>query len=360
MSYDLAAMRKALAEKKGGQRDSNEFVPPKTKPNQELNFRFYILPPLKAGDKTVDGVASRDMDVYFVQNGAHWHNKKPYSCPRIHNNEQCDQCDYGFEMMAEVQGDGQEAKKAKSAIAKNYLPPQKFAINIYFPNDPTNPEELRGRIMWMNASQTITNLCEACMMADDGGDELKPRAFGVFFDEMNAYLFQLVIKEKGGYNNYESSQFLPTVRRPIVGIKDGEKIVPDVAKIKQVLDKRHDLYTKFAPPDATKITSILQILINKKTGPSGDGFDADETKGQPKPGVIVGNDLAGESGEAVTKKTVAAQPPKTAAKAAPKKEPVAAVKEPVNEVAAVATSSEISTEDDPELAALMNELNEPA
>ena len=379
--YDLATMRKNINDKKGSFRDANEFVPPKAKPGQEINYRFYILPPLQAGDKTVDGKASRGMDVYFLQNGAHWINKKPFSCPRVHDGEECDLCTYGFDLMAEVQGDGQEAKKAKSAIARNYLPPQKNAVNIYFPKDPVNPEELWGRVMWFNASKTITNIGEACLMADDGGDELKPRAYGIFYDEENAYLFNLTIKEKGGFNDYESSMFLPTSKRPIVGTKQADgSILADPTKIELVLGKRHDLYTKFQPADGIKIAAILKSLIEKKSGGGGGddaGFDNDDSA-KPAPGskkttgAVVSETLDGEGSTQdapPARMAPKATAPKTATPAAPAPKPVATkavapkatppapkAAEPIVEDAELPT-----TDEDADLENLMAELSqEPA
>jgi hypothetical protein len=342
--HDLAALRKRLQDQKSSKRDPHEFNPPKAKAGQTLNYRFFILPPLDAGDATIDGQASQSMNgLYYVPNGAHWFNKRPTSCPRIHSGseEECEICTYGFELMSEVEGTGDVAKKAKSAIAKTYLPVQKGAVNIYFPNDGANPEELRGKVFWFNASQTVTDICEACALRDDAGDPEDPQAFGVFYDEEAAFPFQLTITEQSGYNNYKTSKFLPN-KRPLIAIKKGETVLPDAAKIKEILAQRHDLFTKFDAVDKNKIANLLKGILDKGGSEGGDsgGFDTVEnapktapktatkpiTKAGPAASAVVAEDLSGEGGEAEAP-AAAAPAPKAATKpkaAAPKAAPTPA------------------------------------
>lgn len=280
--YDLKKIRDALANAKGSKRDSNEFVPNKAKPGAPvLTYRFFVLPPIAAGDPIIGGPAEKAMELFYVKNGSHWINKRPHSCPRIHNEEDCDMCSYGFDLMGEVTGDGKEAKQAKSAIARNYLPPQRNAVNIYFPKDSVNPEELWGRVMWFNAPKTVIDVCDDCLNRDDAGDPEDPKAFGIFYDEDHAFLFQLTVGENGGYNDYKQSKFLPTPR-PILS-------KPEL--IQKVLAGRHNLYSKFEAPDHEKLRTILKQIVNKGANEAaGSGFDVDETGGSAP----ITEDVAGE------------------------------------------------------------------
>lgn len=294
--YDLDKMRNKLKEREKGKRvDANEFIPPKAKPGApKLVYRFFVLGPVSAGDPVLNGVASQDMALYYVPNGAHWISNKPHACPRIHDENECEICQLGFDLMSDCPK-GEAGKKARSAIAKNLLPQERYAINIYFPNINENPEELRGRVMWYNAPKTVIHIMDECINRDNAGDPQDPKAFGVFFDENAAYLFQLEVGEKSTYNNYETSKFLAIGGpQPIVRAKDSTgKIVAHTKKIQEILNMRHDLFTKFDARDPAKISSLAIQLANKDplaAGEDNSGFsDTGETVETSQPSKQITN-----------------------------------------------------------------------
>jgi hypothetical protein len=285
--YDLEKIRKNMKDKAGSNRfkDEFEFKPANAKEGETIKYRFFILPPLKKGDKCTGGTASKDMELFFVQNGSHWFAKRPYPCPRVHDQDECPICQYGFDLM----GDTKEKDK-RSAIAKAYLPRALYAVNIYFTNSEANPEELRGRVMWWNPSKQIFDVLERCLYKEGSGDQEDPEAYGVFFDEESAYVFQLEATKNGEYNDYKTSKFLAKSKMPIAATKVNDKITPDPEGIKTILDMRHDLYTKFDPRDRAKLKEVAHKIIH-----GGEGNEAEEDQ---KRGFTEGGETGTEAGSA--------------------------------------------------------------
>jgi hypothetical protein len=330
MAYDLDKIRAKMKEKgRGHFQDPDEFRPPSAKPGEKITYRFFILPPLSKGEKCAGGVASQDMDLYYVQNGNHWVQKKPYPCPRVHDGEECDVCNIGFERMNETQD-----KKEKSTIARNYLPQVRNAMNIYFLSSDSNPEELRGKNKWFNAPKQVIDICDACLNRDDAGDPEDPQAYGVFFNEQAAYVFQLEITKQGDYNEYKASKFLASVGpTPIAAKKEGNQRVPLTEKIQEILNGRFDLYTKFDPRDKKKIAELAQKLLAGNSSEQGNGFDQDENRGgKGSNAQTVSEDsldtVAGEGAAPAGK----APAPKAAKPAAAASKPAAPVAAPVVDV----------------------------
>ena len=273
--YDVAAVRKRLQEKQGNRfKDANEFRPPKNPDdNKTVRIRFYVLPPLTAGDKCADGVASESMDMFYVQNGAHWINNRTHPCPRVHEDEEeCPLCQLGFDLMGET-----DVKDERRAIAKQWLPRTQYAVNVYFPKDKVNPEELAGKVMWMNASKQVFDIWEACIMNDEEGDPADPQAYGVFYDENDSYCFQLEIGKNGDWNSYKTSKFLANVgKRPMARDKDN-KALPK--RIEAILSQRHDLFTKFGARDPEALAALAKQMLSGEPKKDDDaGFDSDDTK----------------------------------------------------------------------------------
>lgn len=296
--YDLEKFRKGIKEQGGKFKDPTEFRPPKVSEGSTLKYRFFVLPPIEKGDKCADGTASQTMEMFFIQNGSHKINNQFYPCPRVHNGDDCPLCQLGFDLMSESQD-----KKYRSKIAKNYMPFTRYAANVYFPNTDANPEELRGKVMWMNASKTLYDKWEDCLMRDDEGDPDDPEPHGIFFDEESAYLFQLEIKSKSGWNDYSPSKFMANLgKMPIAAKKVDGKKVADSEKIQAILDKRHDIFTKFDEPDVEKLAELAAKISNgdySSGDDDDDGFD-DEPKSKPsrsKNNKPVDDDIVGELGE---------------------------------------------------------------
>lgn len=273
--YDIDAIRKKLKESKG-RIDPFEFRPPKAKDDETLKYRFFILPPIATGDPINGGAASKSMDLFFVQNGYHFYGNKRYECPRVHDGEECPICSIGFDLLNDEQD-----KKRRSAIASRFLARSAYAMNIYFPKDEVNPPNVAGKVMWFNASKTVYDLLDRCLMSDDAGDPADPQPHGIFFDEMGAYLFQLEVSKKGTWNNYDKSKFLVGFgKRPIARNKAGEAITD---RIQEILAQRHDLFSKFAPRNREELDEVAKRIINDDDGDENNGDDAgfDETESQP-------------------------------------------------------------------------------
>lgn len=276
--YDVSAVRKKLQEKQGSRfKDPNEFRPPQAKDGETLRYRFFVLPPLEAGQPCADGKASQSMDIFFVQNGSHWYNNRSYQCPRVHDEEDCPMCGLAFEMMGET-----DDKARRSEIARNLLPRTKHAVNVYFPKDKVNPDDVAGKVMWVNASKQVFDKWEACIMNEDEGDPADPQPFGVFFDEKAAYLFQLTIKKKNQWNDYSESKFLSNLGKLPIAMDKNKN--PVESRINDILAERHDLFTKFQPRDAETLGKIVHQMTSGEPVDDDDaGFDEDEAaESKPK------------------------------------------------------------------------------
>lgn len=355
MAYDIEAIRQQVRSKMKKGRDPTEFRAPKAEGDKTLKFRFYILPPLQVGDVCNDGKSTcdREMELFAIANGSHYIDNKRIGCPRVINDDECAICNYGFDLLSEIDGASEEGKKKRSAISKALLPAQQHLVNIYFPAIDANPEEVRGRVFWYNAQKTIVDLWLECLYRDDdGGDPDEPLPFGVFYDECNAYLFQLEVFKDGQMNSYKRSKFLVSTAlksRPIAVDKATKKI--DTKRIKEILAKRHNLWEKMPTVDLEEVAKVAASLSGRATAKvaSAGGFDHDEdlVEGEepaqeaPKPAVKAAATKA--ASKPATTKTVA-KPVATKAVTKPATKAVAKQEEP-----AVEESAEQELEADEEL-----------
>jgi hypothetical protein len=260
--------------KKG--RDPTEFRAPKIEDGKTLKYRFYILPPLRVGDVCNDGKVKceREMELFAISNGAHYIDNKRLGCPRIIEDEECDICQYAFDLLQEIDGSTTEGKKRRSEIGKQLLPGQYHLVNLYFPPVKVNPEELRGKVFWFNAPKTVVDIWLECLYRDDdGGDPEEPLPFGVFFDENNANQFQLEVVKDGQMNSYKRSKFIGAPR-PIVTDKNTKQA--DVKRIKEILAKRYNLWEKLPEINRDEIARVAAALSGKAPKAASGGFDQDE------------------------------------------------------------------------------------
>ena len=267
----LKKLRERLVKKKGGfRRDPAEWRAPQVTPGDEFKVKAYILPPVEKGDTCASGPAQMGMDgLFFTQVGDHWINKKKFPCPRVYDNDDCAYCQLGFDLLSET-----EAKSARSEISRAYLPRTQYVCNVYFPDVKTNPEELRGKVVFYAMPKTIFDKLEECISNDDSGpDPDDPRAWGIFYDPQDAYPLLVVINKKGDYNSYVDSKLLA---------KSG-KIASSQKAIDEVLAQRHDLPAKFTERSVENrqaLQGFVDSLMNGADGASdsaGSGFDTDET-----------------------------------------------------------------------------------
>lgn len=278
MPYDIDAIRKNLQKAVSGKRiDPDEFRVPKVT-DKSLKYRFFVLPPILAGDKTKDGTAKTSMDNFFVTHGEHWINNKPYACPRVINNEECELCSTGFELLKRAKADN-KPKQVSEAIRKQWMPSTSYYINVLFTHFKHNPDELKGQVKYYKAPKTVLDIFVAALSRDDSGDDEDPQAYGIFFDENKAFAFELEAVKDGSYNGYKSSKFIANngIAVPIVRLESGE---PDKAAIKKALENRIDIITKLDKPDQGKISRLASTILNgddEDEQPSSGGFDDDET-----------------------------------------------------------------------------------
>jgi hypothetical protein len=275
--YDVDALRKKLTEQGSRKSDPDEFRPDKPKDvSTEIKYRFYILPPVCQNDKVKGGaLAAKGMELYAIPNGAHWVNQKPHACPRVINNEDCIMCNMGFDLFKL-----HESKEKRTKIRQQWMPNEQWLVNIFFTGWKSNPETLRGKVMWYALPKTVYDLCSATIHRQDGGDEEDPQAFGVFFDEFNAFPLELVVHLNGGQVSYQKTRFLPTAQ-PIV--KKADSTEPDEELIQKVLDNRHYLYGKVDEPNLARLKQVYDTLVDGDDDQSGDaGFTSDESKNEKK------------------------------------------------------------------------------
>lgn len=271
----LAGLRKKHQERQQDRRDPDEFRPPKTNQNDTFEFYFRVLPELHVDDK-VKGGGTCDIgnDLWFYENGCHFHERKRYECPRLHAQQECELCTLGFDMMKDV-----DDSEARSRISRNYLSKSFYAINIYILPINKNPENLRGKVMWFNVPRQIFDKLEACINNDDVGDAEEPKAAGVFFHPLEGYTFKLVVKHKGGYNNYEESTFIPRSLGPLAKLEDNSANEPEIERI---LAERHILQRKFRACDIEKLSELVEKLTSNEQGAGAGADNQDEEIGNMK------------------------------------------------------------------------------
>ncbi len=272
-SANLQKLREKLMKRKGSfKRDPSEWRISQVGPQEEFKAKAYILPPLERGETCSDGEAKHGMDgLFFFQVGDHWINRKRYPCPRVYDNDECAYCQLGFRLLRETQN-----KKSRSEVSRAYLPSTKYVVNLYFPDTKTNPEEVRGKVLYYAMPKTIFDKLEECIQLDNpGNDPDDPQAWGIFYDPQDAYPLSVVVNKKGDYNSYVDSKLLAAGRG---------KIASNQSKIDDVLGKRHDISTKY-PERSTENLKTLQgfvdDLMNGKDD-SDDGFNVDETQDSVK------------------------------------------------------------------------------
>jgi len=179
----------------GRQLDPTEFKPANVASGEEVNYYMAILP------------FDDEDDVPIYRNGQHWINRKSYECPRIHNDIDCPLCTKAFDTMKQY-----KEKEKRSNIAKTLLSKEMWAINVYMLDSKSNPENVRGKVMWWNSKYSVQQIFQACVESNPATEDgaFEPVAGGAFWDYKSGYIFNLKVKSKNGYNNYEASKFVAT------------------------------------------------------------------------------------------------------------------------------------------------------
>ena len=277
MPYDINAMRKKLIQQSSGRVvDPDEFRPKKNESTTEpIKYRFYILPPLMQGDELKSGTVTKTMDMFYIKHGSHWIDSKPYPCPRVAGSpDKCPICQCGFDLMKE-----EKDEDARRKIRTDWMPSENYLVNVFFTNWKNNPEELRGKVKFFNATATCFKMwSQALERVDSGGDSDEPEAFGAFFDENNASLFELSVLKQGNYNSYITSSFRKEKPGPMIIGEDGKASAKGLATL---LKCRINLWDKIQVPDVGVLKAQLnKMLHGDDTTPTSSsvdtGFDVDE------------------------------------------------------------------------------------
>jgi hypothetical protein len=271
MSYDVAAIRQKLRKQMSGKfSDPDEFRPPKAEDGKELNYRFFVLPPIAAGDELKSGKADRSMEMFYVQHANHWIQDKPYPCPRVWSETDCPICTQGFDFLKQDAIKKDEVRRKQ--VISEWMPNSYYMVNIFFTSWKGNPEDLRGRVKFYNAPKTCFDIWTEALMREEPGDPEDPKAFGVFFDENAGFQFQLTVTKQGRNNSYRTSKFLANAGKPqpMAKTEDG---------IAKLLKFRHNLFTKIEEPNMEKLNKLYSVIMHgDDDNDSGGGFDEDETK----------------------------------------------------------------------------------
>ena len=281
--YDVGAIRQKLKQSMSGKfSDPDEFRPDKAKSVSEpIKYRFFILPPLFKGDMLKSGTVEKSMDQFFLSHANHWINDKPYPCPRVWDHTECEICQFGFDLLKEEENRQDEDKRRK--VIKEWMPTSYNMVNILFTQWKGNPEELRGKVKFYNASKTLFDQWTATLMRDDAGDAEDPHAYGIFFDENAGFAYELQVLKQGKQNSYKTSHFLSNggVGIPMIKNKDGNS---PTELLEKLLKLRHNLWDKIEIPDLAKNKKIFNTMTQGDDEDSDGGFDQDETKtAKPKP-----------------------------------------------------------------------------
>lgn len=277
MPYDVEAIRKKIKQAQAGKfSDPDEFRPAKGKSATEpIVYRCFVLPPFDVGESIGGGPAKKSMEnQFYLTHANHWIADKPHPCPRVWDNTPCKICEQGFKLLKDERISKDDDKR--KAVVKQWMPTQQYTMNLYFPPMRPNPEDLQDRVMFYNAPKTICDICTAALMHDDAGDPENPRAFGVFYDENNAFLLDIEVLKQGTQNSYKTSRLLAKPR-PMAVKEDGT--TPDKVKLAKILAARHNLFDKIEIPDAEKINRAFAMMEGDDSHDDNKrgGFDQDET-----------------------------------------------------------------------------------
>jgi hypothetical protein len=250
----LNLVRKKRIERQASRRDPDQFKPPKPVGNEKNVYYFRVLPELHQGDKCSDGICDIDNELWYYENAAHWvHNRERYECPRSHDGEDCPMCNLGFELLNATDDD-----EIKARIKKKYMPSRNYAANIYFLDMKSNPEDLRGKVKWYNMPFKVWEKMDECIGSDDSGDEIDPKACGIFYHPYEGgYTFKLVVKKQGIWPDYSESSFLAKSLSPLVITEDG---TASDGAIEEILTKRIVVQKKFTARSLDKLKAAIKKM----------------------------------------------------------------------------------------------------
>ena len=134
-------------------------------------------------------------------------------------------------------GTDEEKKKASSLSWS-----EKWLVNAYVVDDPTNPEN-NGKVKVLQFGKQLHKIIMRAINGDDS-DELGPRVFSLKSDGVN---LKVICESQGGYKCFTSSKF--TMPKAIDGITD--------KNVNNILENAFDLEKVFAVRSYDELKNLL-------------------------------------------------------------------------------------------------------
>jgi hypothetical protein len=255
-----------IKEKDEGQSYDNswKFNPtlPSNKP--KVNYVLRVLPNVHINDGLDEPWFEAFAHIYTRSNG-----KRVYTiCPTTNGKEhKCPICEKARTYWTKVNAGS--ASKAEEDLARAYNRKPRYYVNVLVVDDPRKgtEEDQTGKVLvWEVGPQIFEKFKDAFF------DQKLP-----FFDPFEGYNFNLVIKKKGEFNNYESSHFSSAASA--IGSEDDLDVIHG---------QIHNLQEKVA--GRLRGYEDLKKLLDTPTGESGgsaEGSEQDsgavETPSEPTP-----------------------------------------------------------------------------
>jgi hypothetical protein len=194
---------------------------PSNKP--KVNYVLRILPNVHVNEGMDEPWFESFVHIFTRSNG-----KKVYTpCPTSNGKEhKCPICEKARAFWTKVNGG--EASKSEEDLACAYNRKQRYHLNVLVVDDPRkgSEEDQTGKVLvWEIGPQIYEKFKDAFF------DQKLP-----FFDPFEGFNFNLVIKKKGEYNNYDASHFSSAP----------SKISENDAEVEAIHDQIHNLAEKIA------------------------------------------------------------------------------------------------------------------
>ena len=233
---------------------------PSNKP--KVNYVLRILPNVHINEGMDEPWFESFVHIFTRSNG-----KKVYTpCPTSNGKEhKCPICEKARTYWAKVNGG--EASKAEEDLARAYNRKQRYHLNVLVVDDPRKgtEEDQTGKVLvWEIGPQIYEKFKDAFF------DQKLP-----FFDPFEGFNFNLVIKKKGEFNNYDASHFSSAP----------SKISEVESEVEAIHDQIHNLGEKLA--SNMRGYDDLKKLLDAPTAadgdPTADPVEVKETDTAPEP-----------------------------------------------------------------------------
>lgn len=241
MKYDRNKVRNKLKKMKekensGGQFvDENKWKPetPDGKNVKKIGYKLRILP---YGEEVP--YVPFFLHKMQTKDGRWWYIECPSSI-----NKECPICEYSHSLFAT----GDEVDKAKG---KKFYRKKQWAVNVLVKKDARDDGDNEGKVFMYVVGPSIYEKFDSALFPDESLDEKE-----IFFiDPDEGFDFNLQVRLKDKYPNYETSKFADEAT-PIAG---SEK------EIDKILEAAFDLDAEFLSPTKYKSYEELEKMFNER------------------------------------------------------------------------------------------------